>query len=216
MGYPLGVGCYVIAASLTKIAHVAFICALPLTAVWAMILFRERPRAVQVVGLVLSVVGLFTISLRDTSDLLSWGAGELFALASAVGFSFALVSRRLHSADCDNKLLSSGFNLSGFMWLFSFSILNGEPLTFSPEPQTIVILILAGLVVALLTVAQSYIFTNVSGFLAGSVLSLESVFALILAWFIYDEMPTSRHLLGGAIILLGAILVVWSQRTSSS
>ncbi len=212
MGYLFGVGFFVLAATTTHLANVSFICALPLTAAWSILLFGERPSAVSVVGLLTSTVGLALVTLQDFTNILSVGRGEVYAFLSALGFSFALVSRRYHRTEIDDRTLSAAFVLVGTGWLLLASFVAGEPLTFHADARLLGVLLFGGALVALISWIQSIAFRNVSGAISGSVLTTEAIFALGIAWALYGELPSAQHVIGGLVIVVGAVLAALGQR----
>lgn len=207
-GYVVGVGLFVLAVNHTTVANVAFICALPLTSVWGVMLYGERIRVSTCVGLALALCGLTAVSLGELSDPFSWGRGEFYALISAAGFSFALISRRMHRGQVGNRELTILYLAAGFLVTFGLSLAAREPLRIPHAWDLYLTLALGALLVATVTLLQNFAFEHVSGSLSGAILASEAFFALLFAWLIFDEFPSFVQIGGGILIVVGALIIL--------
>lgn len=206
--YILGVNLFTRALLLTKYSNVSFIGSLPLTALFGFILFREKLTLRKVLLVTLAFVGVSLISIRDYSNLLSWGRGDFFALVSAVFFSFAYVTRKWHSDLLTNKEITSLILLIGSVMLFLASLLSGEPMPIHGWGWGILLAVLAsGFFNVLNNFLSQYGFQKVEAVHASNILTLESPFAVLIGLLIFSEFPALKELFGGLLIVLSVIFM---------
>ncbi|MEK7530733.1 MAG: DMT family transporter [Patescibacteria group bacterium] len=184
-------------------SNVSFVSALPLLPLFGYFLFNERLTK-QIIAMVLvGFVGVTLIAVKDWSDIFSFGLAELYALTSIIFFDLSYVSRRWHSEHLTNRETATVIFGIGALLMFIVSLAIGEgmpdPLAFSP-PIIGVILIAALFNVANL-ILTNYGFSKLSITLAGTILTLETVFALLISIFVYAEFPSFIELVGSAFVL---------------
>lgn len=81
-----------------------------------------------------------------------------------------------------------------------------------PSAQTLGLLILAGIIggVAQIFVTSAYRFGSVSMLAPYDYTSM--LFAIILGYFLFDELPTAMMLAGSALVIVAGVLVIWRER----
>jgi drug/metabolite transporter (DMT)-like permease len=81
-----------------------------------------------------------------------------------------------------------------------------------PDMQTLGLLVSAGLIggVAQILVTSSYRFGSVSMLAPYDYTSM--LFAIILGYFLFDELPTAMMLAGSALVIVAGVLVIWRER----
>lgn len=81
-----------------------------------------------------------------------------------------------------------------------------------PDGQTLGLLVTAGLIggVAQILVTSSYRFGSVSMLAPYDYTSM--LFAIILGYFLFDELPTSLMLAGSGLVIAAGVLVIWRER----
>ncbi|MFA6095744.1 MAG: DMT family transporter [Candidatus Paceibacterota bacterium] len=188
----------------SKYSNVSFIASFPLLPLFGFYFFKEKFTKEKAFYITLALIGIALIAIKDFSDIFSWGQGELLAVLSVILFDFSYIARKWQSETLNNKEITVLVFLAGSLLLFasSFFILN-EPLpplsTFTP------VLILIILIAAIFNLANlfltNYGFQRVDVIFAGNILTLETVFALLLGIFLYQEIPLLRELVGGIIIV---------------
>jgi drug/metabolite transporter (DMT)-like permease len=82
--------------------------------------------------------------------------------------------------------------------------------TIAVEPWLLVAIV-GGLVITSMTVAVLYGLANMLVFRAAIFMFFELVVAALSAWWLTDEQMNLREWLGGGLILLAGLLLVWNQ-----
>lgn len=74
------------------------------------------------------------------------------------------------------------------------------------------LIICAGLIggVAQIMVTASYRFGTASMLAPFDYSSM--IFAMLIGWFIFDEVPTAPILVGAALVIAGGVLIIWRER----
>ena len=102
-----------------------------------------------------------------------------------------------------------------FYFSLTASVLSLTTLVFGwvvPRPQTLFLLISAGLMggVAQILVTSAYRFGNASLLAPYDYSSM--LFAILLGWIWFSELPTAVMLIGAALVIVGNALVIWRER----
>jgi len=206
IGYLIGASLYRTALTLTKISNVTFIQSIPFAALFGWLIFKEKFTLPKFLLIVLAYIGVVIISVKDFSSSLSFGRGELFSLISSALFSLSYVARKWQSDYLNDKEISQILLFVGTLVLFMASFLRGEGLPqISWQAVALLSIFLTGLFNAINIFLINFGFNNVKVVLASNILTLESIFALILAFIFYKELPTLRELFGG-ILIVGSVI----------
>ena len=156
--------------------------------------------------IVLAYIGVVIISVKDLSSPLSFGRGELLSLISSAAFSLSYVARKWQSDYLSDKEISQILLFVGTLVLFMASFLKGEGLPqISWQGVALLSIFLTGLFNAINIFLINFGFKNVKVVLASNILTLEAIFALILAFIFYKELPTLREFFGG-ILIIGSVI----------
>ena len=205
-GYLIAGFLYRQSITLTKISNVVFIQGIPFAGIYGWLFFREKFTYKKLALLLLAYCGVLLVSVKDYSTILSFGRGELYSLISAALFSFTFVSRKWQTKFLSNQEITQLLLFLGTLILFAASIIGGEGL---PTINTQLLVLLSVLVVGFLNATNllliNYGFNKVNAVLAGNILTLEGVFAFILAYLFYRELPSSKEILGSTIIVLSVL-----------
>jgi len=206
VGYLIGASLYRTSLTLTKISNVTFIQSIPFGAIFGWLIFKEKFTLPKFLLVALAYVGVIIISIKDLSTPLSFGRGELLSLISSAAFSLSYVSRKWQSDYLNDKEISQILLFVGTLVLFMASFLRGEGLPqISWQAVALLSIFLTGLFNAINIFLINFGFNNVKVVLASNILTLESIFALILAFIFYKELPTLRELFGG-ILIVGSVI----------
>ena len=202
--YLLGVTLVSYAFTMTKYSNVSFISAVPITSVLGFLLLKEKVTPMKIVYLVLAFAGVALIAITDYTHFFDWGKGEFVALISSFFFGLSYISRRWHSNLLNNKELAIIIFFISTILLFITSLLFGEglPNTSSFSTTMIVVLLFAGLFNVGNLFLTNYGFKHVDVVVAGNILSLEMVFAVMLGFLFYGEVPLFKEIAGGLLIIL--------------
>ena len=191
---------------IAKYSNVSFIGSLPMTAILGFILLREKLSFRKLALVLFAFVGVFLISVKEYSNILNWGKGEILTFISTVFFSLSYIARKWQSDLLNNEELTTANFLVAFLVVFILSILKGDGLPISGWNWG---LLLAVIGVGIFNISNvfltNYGFQRVEVVLASNILTLESVFAVILGFLFYREIPLPKELLGGLIITLSVI-----------
>lgn len=205
-GYLFGTILFSQAIILTKYSSVSFIGAVPMTAILGVLILKDKITLEKVMLIIFSFIGVTLISVKDYSNLLVWGRGEIFALISAVFFSLNYIGRRWHSDILNNKEITELNFFIGFIIVFIASFFVGEPLPLTGWSWGLLLAVLGGGLFNVINVFLSnYGFQKVDTVLASNILTLESAFAIIIGFLFYKEIPGLKEIIGGLIISLSVI-----------
>jgi drug/metabolite transporter (DMT)-like permease len=191
---------------LTKYSNVSFISALPMTAILGFILLREKFSWEKLGLVLLAFAGVIVISIKDYANLGYWGRGEVVTLISTVFFALSYVARKWQSDFLNNKELTVINFIVASLSVFLVSIFIGEGIPTQGWGGGIIVAVFgAGLFNVLNVFLTNYGFQKVEAVLAGNILTLEAFFAVVLGFVFYKEVPLTKEVLGGLLIIAGVI-----------
>lgn len=214
--YTIGVGLFTVAVMHAELSVVSFVSSLPVLGVLGWVFFRERVAPVAWPFIGLSVCGLVLLTGVNLANF-RLGFGELMAVVAMLGFDIGYLMSRLHSRDSTNFQNTTILLLIGWIPLLGLSLLLREPQGFGHVTTSgwiglgmSSILNVAGLY------AINYIFIELKAYVAGNILLLEGVIALLVGLLLYGEMPPAGALLGGVIILVCGYAISFIDRNPVS
>lgn len=209
----LGVAFFTESILHAKFGNTYFLNNLPLLPIFGYFLLRERLplRTLAFVGL--GFVGTLLIAVVDFSNFVL-GYGELMALLAMLAFDFSYIARKWHSEHLSDKESTVFMFFFGTLFLFATSLALGEPLPSPSEfsPFVLLMLGLAGLFNVINLYLSNYGFGRVKVGVAGTIITLEVVFALIYGFILFNDVPLPRELIGGALIVFS----VWQINRKNS
>lgn len=215
--YGLGVTLFSISIIETKYSNVSFIGALPFTALLGFLLFREKITLPKIIFIIAAFSGVILIGVKDYSSLFKWGHGEILALVSTFFFAATYITRRNHTKLLSNKEITVIIFFISFILLFITSLFIDKTIPVSKLSTGVV---MAVLITGLFNVGNifltNYGFEHVEAVLASNLLSLESVFAVILGFVFYKEVPLLKEFVGGIIILMSVIGMNYSEKKNEN
>lgn len=190
----------------TKYANVSFIGAIPMTAVLGFVLLKEKFTWKKALYILLAFAGVILISVKDYSHLFDWGRGEVLTLISTFFFALSYVARKWQTKKLNNKELTAVNFLVAFLAVFLVSLIKGDGLPVNGWNWTLLLAVIgAGAFNTMNVFLTNYGFQKVEAVLASNILTLESLFAIILGFVFYQEMPFLKDIFGGAIITYAVI-----------
>lgn len=199
----LAASLWVFATPITKLANIAFIDSLPLTAALSFLFAIERLTMRKAFWVLISFLGVFILSVKNLSDITSFGVGEMFVYISGFFFAFRNISRRWHSKLLNDAEISQIMNSMGMVFLFVVSMIEGESVGIQPMDPFLILMLLAGGFIMFANVfLTNYGFSVVPAVLGNNILNLEGVFAIMIGFVFYGEISTLRELIGGAMIIV--------------
>ena len=182
------------------------------TALWAALLYRQRPERALVVAMPIILFGLaLALDVFGAASGLGaqgqWariGAGVAFALAAAATFGLALVLTQHEVADIDGRVrTATTMTIAGLVALVTVGLQGGFHLPAAPAGW-------GGL--AALTFLYGTAFTIMFTVLPrlgvvgnSAIMNVEPVFALALAWLILGQAIAPVQV-AGALLVVGAVV----------
>jgi drug/metabolite transporter (DMT)-like permease len=214
--YGLGVTLITYALLHTTLGVVSFASSLPIMGLLGYLYFKEKFDLKIIPVILFSVIGLGLLSRFNFTDFRP-NMGMLAALASLVLFDTAFLMVRLH-----NKKYSNYQNtviVLAFSWIIPLLTLIYQHKNIWPSSVSVEAYI--GLFVSIvLNIANlfllNFIFTNLKAFLAGNILLLEGVFALIIGYIFFNEKVDLIQMIGVLIILSSAVGVAYLEEKNSN
>lgn len=191
---------------ITKYANVSFVGAIPMTAILGFILIGEKFTWKKATLVLLAFIGVFLIAVKDYFHLFDWGRGEILTLISTIFFALSYVARKWQSDLLNNKELTVINFLVAFLVVFLVSLVKGDGLPVTGWNWELLLAIAgAGTFNIMNVFLTNYGFQKVEAVLASNILTLESLFAIVLGFIFYKEAPMLKDLIGGVIITISVI-----------
>lgn len=184
------------------------------TPLLAAIVLRRRPKAVVLLGVLLTAAGLALMSLRFDGDVVTFNTGDLLVLVCAVMYAGQIVTLARYAAESDPSTLT--IQQLGVTAIF-FAL--ATPLQDVSAPTTsavwIAILMTAGGSSVFGISVQTWAQRRISPTRAAVIFSMEAPFAALAAFVLADERLTSRAWIGAAMILSGMLIVELKPATTT-
>lgn len=197
---------WVYATPVTKLANIAFIDSLPLTAVLSFFFCIEKISGRKVFWLALSFLGVFILSVKDLFNLSSLGWGEMMVFISGFFFAFRNISRKWQTKLLNDQEISQIISFMGVVMLFLLSFAFGEKTAFPPMNALLwVLLLFGGFIMFVNIYLTNYGFAHVPAVLGNNILNLEAVFAIAFGFLFYGEISSLKEIVGGTLVILSAI-----------
>jgi len=188
------------------------------TALWAAVIYRQRPERAMVIAMPFILIGLaMALDVFGAASGLGaqgqWtriGAGVGFALAAAGTFGLALVLTQHEAGDLDGRVrTATTMTLAGMVGLGTVALQGGFHLPTAPAGW-------GGL--ATLTFLYGTAFTIMFTVLPrlgvvgnSAIMNVEPVFALVLAWLILGQSIAPVQV-AGAMLVVGAVMALGMRR----
>ena len=177
------------------------------------LLLRERFRTTQVIGIVITIMGIFVINFREGGFAGFFDPGSVYVLSAAFLFSLAtIVGRRMHHMLVPGYMsLIRSFLLAVVMALLFFrtDVWPSIPLNIWKD------LALGSLLETLIVIVFAYqALKLIEATKTSLLISTKGVWTLVLAWIFLGVFPTGVQLVGGLLTLVGVWLITWTRRTT--
>ena len=187
-----------------------------LIAVASALMFDDRLRGLQMLGLCMSLLGMLIIVLKGHwGNLLevNFTRGDLWILTAVISWTlYSILLRKWQSALSTFTRLAA-ITAGGLLVLLPFTI--AEISTTGPpaELNKALILVVVAAVLPGFGAYQAYSFLQqeIGAARAGLVLYVSPVYTALIAWWLLFEPPQSYHAVGAALILPGMYLAIKRQ-----
>ena len=177
------------------------------------LLHGERFGRSQVLGIVITILGVFVINYREGDFAGFVDPGSLYVLSAAFLFSLAtIVGRRLHHLLVPGYMsLIRSLLLALVMALLFFqsgdmaeiSLRIWKNLALGSLLETLIVIVFAYQALKLIEATMTSL-----------IISTKGVWTLVLAWIFLGVFPTGMQLAGGLLTLLGVWLITWTRGTA--
>lgn len=203
----IGIGLFTASIMKAKFANINFIYSLPTMALLGLIFLKEKLTLKKLILLITAFVGAALVATNNISSILSWGFGETLALISTFFYSLAYIIRKWLSDTLRNEEIAEMGAFFSFIFalLFSQILANGVLEFITLSPFLLFITVMAGATFITLGYLGNYGFQKIEAIIANNILVLESIFGLLIGFFVYRETPILRELIGGLIIAISAV-----------
>ncbi|MBR5468767.1 MAG: DMT family transporter [Firmicutes bacterium] len=168
------------------------------------VVFRKKPSIYVLLGAVMTIIGAWMLSFTGEAEM---SMGAVLCLGAAVMFALQIVLLGDYVTGCDPTHLAA---VEGFVVLVmaaAFSVLKGEKLPAFGFDEISSLVMLGFFSTFAYFLLQSIGQKHTSQFIAGIIITSESVFAAIFSWMLYGERM-SPMAIGGCIMIFSAILIV--------
>jgi drug/metabolite transporter (DMT)-like permease len=191
---------------------------------WQWLRHGQRPSRLTAVGSVLALLGLALV-LDLTGDVHLDATGVSWAIAAAFGLAAYFVLSASISAYLPPLVIASAGMTSGALTLIALGAFGVVPLhaTFGTvelagrHVSWLIPAIGLSLVAAVIAYVAGIAAVRALGARLASFVGLtEVLFAVLVAWVLLGELPTAMQFLGGALIVVGVVLVHAGESSEDS
>lgn len=181
----------------------------------AAIMLGERIRVIRITAVAMGLFGVMVVmwprlTVQDLTDTATLGA--LMVLAASLLRALVQIHIR--------QLVQTEHTAAIVFW-FSVTASTLSLLTIPfgwvvPAPVPLLLLVGAGILggVAQILVTSAYRFGPASMLAPFDYASM--IFAVLIGWVIFDELPTLVMLIGSALVIAGGALIIWRERNLGS
>jgi len=177
----------------------------PFALMLGMIFLGERLNKGETIGIVITITGSVIVAYQSDVGLL---IGTFTALGAALFYSILSFTVKKFAQNLNMLTVANLRALGVSIFLIIYLIVTG---TFEMPTRLIDIIFMAlggitGAYIAKASQFQAIKLIDVSRTTA--VLPMESIFVVLLSYFLFDEIPSVLKLIGGALIIMGVIFLV--------
>ncbi len=203
----IGYACMTTAMIYTSVATIAFLVAT--YTVWVpaltVVIYKRKPPWYILCGVFLCIMGVYFLTFKGD---LKFGWGEVLGIGSAIAFSFSIILKEYYVKRLDAiaiTIAQDGF--TAVLYIFAAVLLEPAP-AYNGQFGSLIALfymILGATVMAHLIISVSLKYTSATRQVI--IISMESVFASLLGYFMLKEAITISMVLGMIFIFSAIILI---------
>ena len=174
------------------------------TILFGVVFFYERFTLLEAVGVVVAIVGVFVLAYGDLS---LEAVGTAVLLGAALFFASANSLSKMYVKNLNPIALAGGNSMLMFLFITTYTVLTGKLETaFSSETVVYAALgAVTGVVLSFILFFKALQVFEVSK--AAAIRTIEPFLTAIFSFVILALTPTANQLLGGALIVLGVVIL---------
>ncbi len=175
------------------------------------IILKERFNKIEIIGIMLTLIGTFTISYRGGTDVSNvFISGSQFVVLSTFTFAVITVIIKKYIKQLTPSLLS--YNRGVFIFTFSTILMLVTKQSLAIPNKALVDIMIGSLLGPFLTViagynALKYIEISKKAILSSS----RGLFVLIGAYLYFGKLPLSYQIIGGFITIAGVVFITFGK-----
>ncbi len=174
------------------------------------LLLKERFRGIQLIGIIITIMGIFVINFREGGFAGFADPGSVYVIGAAFLFSMAtIVGRRMHHLLVPGYMsLIRSFLLAVVMAFLFFRSSELTPISMNIWKD----LALGSLLETLIVIVFAYqALKLIEATKTSLLISTKGVWTLVLAWIFLGVFPTGVQLIGGLLTLVGVWLITLTR-----
>ncbi|MGC9344100.1 MAG: DMT family transporter [Bacteroidales bacterium] len=186
-----------------------------LVTIMGILLLGEKYNRWQVIGIIVALVGVFTISFNQGADLRSiFQPGSQYVLMASALFATATIVARHGKERLEPELMST---LRSFLLFVVFTgIILSRDMEIILDKKTWYDVIVGSLLETLITIVLAYqALRYLEAAKTSLVISTKAIWLLVMAWIFFDTFPLHYELAGGVLSLVGIALITLKRRQRS-
>lgn len=162
---------------------------------------KENITRSKIIALILAIAGLALYS----GAIAGGNLGIIFSIfAGLCGGTINLISKKLAGAGRNSVLLVQ--YIACTLFAAAAALLSGDAVVRTASVHLALLTVFFALVIILGSYLTLYGFQNFDVNIGTVIMSTELVFAAIMAYFLFNEVPKAHELLGGVLIFAGSIV----------
>lgn len=175
-------------------------------AVMAALIYKERLTRMGWLGVLICLLGVALISFAGDKQV-QVSIGALFLIVAMCLVSAYSVLQKPFLRKYSALQFTTYAIWAGTLCLFPFATDTFDAMLKAPLSATLAAIYAGVFSGAIAYVSWSYMLAHLSAARAGSYLTIIPVLAMFIAWLLLGEVPTLVAIVGGAIVLLGVVLI---------
>jgi drug/metabolite transporter (DMT)-like permease len=179
-------------------------------------LLGERYNRWQLVGIVMALAGIFTISFNKGATINNiFQPGSQYVLMASALFATATIVARKRKEKLDPELMSTIRSFILFLVFAAIILIRGMKIEISPG--TWMDILIGSILETLITIILAYqALKHLEAAKTSLVISTKAIWLVFMAWLFFDTFPMMYELVGGLLSIAGIAFITWKRRYRSS